>query len=109
LKLNPRRRVYVEIPKPSRVALKLRQNASGFDYYILAPPLRVWYLNIDKTCIKLLVPYQQLLGLWLCHFCVSLWHPLLSVLKKTRPKYDIVIGMTLNSLVLNCKRLGLLT
>jgi hypothetical protein len=26
LKLNPRRRVYVEIPKPSRVSLKSRQN-----------------------------------------------------------------------------------
>jgi hypothetical protein len=26
MKLNPRRRVYVEIPKPSRVSLKLRQN-----------------------------------------------------------------------------------
>jgi hypothetical protein len=32
--LNPRRRVYVEIPKPVRVEL----NASGFDY-ILAPPV----------------------------------------------------------------------
>jgi hypothetical protein len=46
LKLNPRRLVYVEIPKPSRVSLKLRQNprltpnAEGFDY-ILAPPSRV--------------------------------------------------------------------
>jgi hypothetical protein len=35
LKLNPRRRVYVEIPKPSRVELKCSQNpevlAEGFD------------------------------------------------------------------------------
>jgi hypothetical protein len=41
--LNPRRRVYVEIPKPARVELKCSQNV------ILATPERVWYLNIDQT------------------------------------------------------------
>jgi hypothetical protein len=40
--LNPRRRVYVEIPKPSRVVLKLRQNPwltprGGFDYSLALP------------------------------------------------------------------------
>jgi hypothetical protein len=42
--LNPRRRVYVEIPKPARVQLKCSQNpealADGFDV-ILATPKRV--------------------------------------------------------------------
>jgi hypothetical protein len=37
--LNPRRRVYVEIPKPARVELKC-SHASGFDV-ILATPERV--------------------------------------------------------------------
>jgi hypothetical protein len=38
--LNPRRRIYVEIPKPSRVALKCSQNLTeGFDI-ILATPER---------------------------------------------------------------------
>jgi hypothetical protein len=38
--LNPRRRVYVEIPKPLRVVLKCSQNTEGFDI-ILATPERV--------------------------------------------------------------------
>jgi hypothetical protein len=36
--LNPRRRVYVEIPKPSRVELKCSQNVIDV---IIAPPERV--------------------------------------------------------------------
>jgi hypothetical protein len=36
--LNPRRRVYVEIPKPSMVVLKCSQNPRGF-----------WYINTDPT------------------------------------------------------------
>jgi hypothetical protein len=39
--LNPRRRVYVEIPKPSRVELKCSQNpevlAKGFDVILVTP------------------------------------------------------------------------
>jgi hypothetical protein len=39
--LNPRRRVYVEIPKPSRVELKCSQNlkalAEGFDVILVTP------------------------------------------------------------------------
>jgi hypothetical protein len=42
-------RLYVEVPKPSRVELTCSQNprpiAEGFDV-ILATPERVWYLNI---------------------------------------------------------------
>jgi hypothetical protein len=38
--LNPRRRVYVEISKPSRVELKRGQNTEGLDV-ILATPSRV--------------------------------------------------------------------
>jgi hypothetical protein len=35
--LNPRRRVYVEIPIPSRVELKCSQNAEGFDVIFATP------------------------------------------------------------------------
>jgi hypothetical protein len=60
LKLSPRRRVYVdEIPKPSRVSLKLRQiprqtlrilttfylHPRGFWYFNIDPPPRVSFLN----------------------------------------------------------------
>jgi hypothetical protein len=44
LKLNPRCRIYVEIPKTlsgvAKITSKPSANASGFDY-ILAPPSRV--------------------------------------------------------------------
>jgi hypothetical protein len=35
--LNPSRRVYVEIPKPSRVELKCSQYAEGFDIILMTP------------------------------------------------------------------------
>jgi hypothetical protein len=35
--LNPRRRVYVEIPKPARVELKCSQSAEGFDVILATP------------------------------------------------------------------------
>jgi hypothetical protein len=35
--LNPRRRVYVEIPKPSRVEQKCSHNAEGFDVILATP------------------------------------------------------------------------
>jgi hypothetical protein len=35
--LNPRRRVYVEIPKPSRVELKTEALPKGFDVILATP------------------------------------------------------------------------
>jgi hypothetical protein len=35
--LNPRRRVYVEIPKPARVELKCSQNPRRFDVILATP------------------------------------------------------------------------